>query len=169
MTYTAWSVVFGEQPSAAKWNQLGENDAGFRDGTNISDGVITPAHRSGGFYGVAHDFSTGTGTKTITGVPFAPKALIVLGHGAGSGTTYTNTDGYAVDGSPIVQGAKPGAASTAAAFSTSSETAAFYSRTPAADQFIGAVTDFTSDGIEVNVTTNAGTAGYTKFHILFLG
>lgn len=29
MAYTAWSVVFGEQPSAAKWNQLGANDALF--------------------------------------------------------------------------------------------------------------------------------------------
>lgn len=27
--YTAWSVVFGEQPSAAKWNLLGANDAFF--------------------------------------------------------------------------------------------------------------------------------------------
>jgi hypothetical protein len=38
--YTAWSVVFGEQPTAAKWNQLGENDAGFKDGTNIDAGAI---------------------------------------------------------------------------------------------------------------------------------
>lgn len=44
MPYTAWSVIFGEQPSAAKWNQLGENDAGFKDGTNIDEGVILPAH-----------------------------------------------------------------------------------------------------------------------------
>ena len=29
MAYTAWSVVFGEQPSAAKWNILGTNDATF--------------------------------------------------------------------------------------------------------------------------------------------
>lgn len=29
MAYTAWSVVFGEQPSASKWNQLGSNDAFF--------------------------------------------------------------------------------------------------------------------------------------------
>lgn len=29
MVYTAWSVVFGEQPSASKWNQLGTNDAHF--------------------------------------------------------------------------------------------------------------------------------------------
>lgn len=29
MAYTAFSVVFGEQPSAAKWNTLGSNDAHF--------------------------------------------------------------------------------------------------------------------------------------------
>lgn len=29
MAYVAWSVSFGEQPSAAKWNILGTNDAYF--------------------------------------------------------------------------------------------------------------------------------------------
>ncbi len=29
MAYSSWSVVFGEQPSAAKWNILGTNDAHF--------------------------------------------------------------------------------------------------------------------------------------------
>lgn len=29
MAYASWSVVFGEQPSAAKWNILGTNDAHF--------------------------------------------------------------------------------------------------------------------------------------------
>jgi hypothetical protein len=28
-SYTSWSVVFGEQPSAAKWNILGTNDSYF--------------------------------------------------------------------------------------------------------------------------------------------
>ncbi len=37
MTYTAWSVSFGEQPSAAKWNILGTNDASFNDGTGIAN------------------------------------------------------------------------------------------------------------------------------------
>lgn len=37
MTYAAWSVVFGEQPSAAKWNVLGSNDASFNDGTGIAN------------------------------------------------------------------------------------------------------------------------------------
>lgn len=44
MAYTAWSVVYGEQPTAAKWNQLGTNDAGFKDGTNIDAGAITNNH-----------------------------------------------------------------------------------------------------------------------------
>lgn len=44
MAYTAWSVVFGEQPTAAKWNQLGANDAGFKDGTNIDNLAILDRH-----------------------------------------------------------------------------------------------------------------------------
>lgn len=37
MAYASWSVVFGEQPSAAKWNILGTNDAAFNDGTGIAN------------------------------------------------------------------------------------------------------------------------------------
>ena len=48
MAYTACSVVYGEQPTAAKWNQLGANDAGFRDGTNIDTGVIGTSHLAAG-------------------------------------------------------------------------------------------------------------------------
>lgn len=45
MAYTAWSVVYGEQPTAAKWNQLGANDAGFRDGTNFAlNNNVIPAN-----------------------------------------------------------------------------------------------------------------------------
>ncbi len=35
MAYQAWSVIAGEQPTAAKWNILGTNDASFNDGTGI--------------------------------------------------------------------------------------------------------------------------------------
>jgi hypothetical protein len=37
MAYASWSVVFGEQPSAAKWNILGTNDASFNNGTGIAN------------------------------------------------------------------------------------------------------------------------------------
>jgi hypothetical protein len=36
VAYQAFSVAYGEQPSAAKWNILGTNDASFNDGTGIS-------------------------------------------------------------------------------------------------------------------------------------
>jgi hypothetical protein len=44
MAYQLWSVVFGEQPSASKWNILGTNDAGFNDGTAIADDAILARH-----------------------------------------------------------------------------------------------------------------------------
>ena len=40
MAYASWSVVFGEQPSAAKWNILGTNDASFNDGTGLNSGAV---------------------------------------------------------------------------------------------------------------------------------
>lgn len=40
MAYASWSVVFGEQPSAAKWNILGTNDASFNDGTGLNNGSV---------------------------------------------------------------------------------------------------------------------------------
>lgn len=43
MAYAAWSVVAGEQPTAAKWNILGTNDASFNDGTGIGTGAIVTA------------------------------------------------------------------------------------------------------------------------------
>ena len=37
MSYNVFSVIAGEQPSATKWNFLGSNDAGFKDGSNLND------------------------------------------------------------------------------------------------------------------------------------
>lgn len=85
MSYQSWSVVFSEQPSAAKWNILGTNDASFNDGTGIADSAITPVKRSGGFY-VGTFTPSSTGTLAVTGVGFTPSALIVGRQGA-SGTS----------------------------------------------------------------------------------
>lgn len=52
MAYSSWSVVLNEQPSAAKWNILGTNDASFNDGTGIAASAITP-----------EKLLTGTGTS----------------------------------------------------------------------------------------------------------
>lgn len=44
MPYASWSVVFGEQPSAAKWNILGTNDAYFNTqvGDDFGSGTTSP-------------------------------------------------------------------------------------------------------------------------------
>lgn len=45
MAYASWSVVFGEQPSATKWNILGTNDADFN--TKLArSGMLVQAAKS---------------------------------------------------------------------------------------------------------------------------
>jgi hypothetical protein len=44
MAYVAWSVIFGEVPSASKWNLLGANDAAFNSGGGVlGSGLATDA------------------------------------------------------------------------------------------------------------------------------
>lgn len=49
MAYASWSVVFGEQPTASKWNILGTNDAHFYSflGDNTAWQTYTPSITSG--------------------------------------------------------------------------------------------------------------------------
>lgn len=73
MAYTAWSVVFGEQPTAAKWNQLGANDAGFKDGTNIDPAAINYNHLS---QDTSWDWSNWTPTITV-GSPLTISSVVI--------------------------------------------------------------------------------------------
>lgn len=89
MAYTAWSVVFGEQPTAAKWNQLGTNDAGFKDGTNFDNDIIKSKHMdwaatgggdNGGIWWEElgrHTLASGADVMTVSGFA-ARKYLLVL-------------------------------------------------------------------------------------------
>lgn len=70
MSYTAWSVVFGEQPTAAKWNQLGSNDAGLKDGTSIDDGAILQRHLGSGIPVKVSSYRTGAVATGTTTMPF---------------------------------------------------------------------------------------------------
>lgn len=94
MAYQSWSVVFGEQPSAAKWNILGTNDASFNDGTGIASlatnvtAISNPykfsAYRgavwttSSGSYGLVtfdtENYDSNTNFDTATGKYTAPVA-----------------------------------------------------------------------------------------------
>lgn len=68
MSYTSWSVVFGEQPSAAKWNILGANDASFNDGSGLGDATITPAKWTNPYCFRAYDSA---GTSLVDGAATA--------------------------------------------------------------------------------------------------
>lgn len=74
MAYASWSVVFGEQPSAAKWNILGTNDASFNDGTGIGTNAIAAASLATsaiklGYTATTSNFVTSSATPVqITGL-----------------------------------------------------------------------------------------------------
>lgn len=66
MAYVAWSVVFGEQPTASKWNILGTNDASFNDGTGVANLAwdvtsVSNPYKFRAYLGTAQ--SPGTNTK----------------------------------------------------------------------------------------------------------
>lgn len=94
MAYSSWSVVFSEQPSAAKWNILGTNDASFNDGTgifglyknlltvdsnpykfgvyraaafNVGNGTLAKITMDTELYDTNNNFATGTYTTPVAG------------------------------------------------------------------------------------------------------
>ena len=79
MAYQSWSVVFSEQPSTAKWNILGTNDASFNDGTGIGTGAILPSSLSS------------TSIKGATGINVSPLTSTSATDVAGSSVTFTTT------------------------------------------------------------------------------
>jgi hypothetical protein len=48
MAFQSMSFSAGETPTAAKWNQLNDNDDALRDGTGIANGAITEDHLADG-------------------------------------------------------------------------------------------------------------------------
>lgn len=96
MAYASWSVVFGEQPSAAKWNILGTNDASFHDATGIDVDVLHWSqhlyglirNRQGGTTGDATWATTGTSNTATDAKDLFMQAGATVGN-AGSDVTVT--------------------------------------------------------------------------------
>lgn len=107
MPYSSWSVVFGEQPSAAKWNILGSNDAHFNDligkvgndtvlnnipyqantTNSVRDSVLIQ-HGYGVMAGTTSDSVLSETVTFPTAYDSAPVVLIAFGgDDTGSGTT----------------------------------------------------------------------------------
>lgn len=83
MAYQSWSVVYGEQPSAAKWNILGTNDAHFYSftGDNVAYQSFTPTF---------NNFTLGNGTATgfynVMGKRVNGEIYVVAGNTTAFGT-----------------------------------------------------------------------------------
>lgn len=75
--YAAWSVVADEQPTAAKWNILGSNDASFNNGNGFEDNIIVNRH---------------VANAAITSNEFKPTVIVKNGDAAARFTT--SSTGY---------------------------------------------------------------------------
>lgn len=148
------SSVFGEQPSAAKWNILGTNDAGFKDGTNIDAGAITPAKRSGGFS--AGSLNANSSPVAVSGLGYKPKR-IRFWHNYTSNVATLFLDGVSIDnGGAGIHLVFAGGTNGSDVSALSSSTDSIIVRTAAdTTDVVGKVTTFGDDGFTVTFTTTA--------------
>lgn len=99
MAYQSWSVVFGEQPSAAKWNILGSNDSHFNtlfthdiktdNNNSLASTTISEPVMKFGWEQVA-----GNGTSTVTVAVAFPGSAFSTVYSVGQsmlGTTATDS------------------------------------------------------------------------------
>jgi len=80
MAYASWSVVFGEQPSAAKWNILGTNDAYF-------DGLVGSGTAWTSWNTTWTNLTEGNGVETAKYQQFGKSVKFRLGFVLGSGSS----------------------------------------------------------------------------------
>lgn len=117
----------------------------------------------------------GTSSSSVTGCPFAPKAVLAINGQSSASAIYSNI-GYALlsaaDGTTIIQGSNAGAMSdaTGGAGSLDSTSAAFTkSSTAGAADYRALVSAFTSDGFSYTVTQSSATSADRTFHLIFIG
>lgn len=117
MAYASWSVVFGEQPSAAKWNILGTNDASFNDGTGIGNATIGPSKLATGAAtatvatnqtetNTSYDDMATAGPEVTVTIGANGLALVIVYASAQNDTTNASTHmGFAISGASTVAAA----------------------------------------------------------------
>lgn len=83
MAYQSWSVSFGEQPSAAKWNILGTNDAAFNNGSGIptANMAVTDVAASQTTTSTSY---TGLSTAQAVTITVGSQGKVLVGWGARS-------------------------------------------------------------------------------------
>lgn len=160
MGYVAWSVVFGEQPSAAKWNILGQNDAAF----NADKGVTSEGLQSTcAFLARRTTDQAGIVTGTPTKIQFATEVMD-RGNDFDAVTNYAfvapYTGDYHVEAAVHIDA--PGTGGQSIAIMNGATAIAFkFDYSPAAANDNSSVVSITTslsagDSITVNATHNAG-------------
>ncbi len=100
--YAAWSVIAGEQPTAAKWNILGTNDASFNTGNGFNDNIIVTRHiadsqvtgaKIASYRGKRQNDTTNT-DETAAIIQYGWGAVVMGGSGAIADETVTFPQAY---------------------------------------------------------------------------
>lgn len=141
------------------------------DGSTITSVVDlrTRPPASGGFYLVNQSFSSsGTGSVSITGVPFRPKGIMVFLRPQATANVapwqFSATDGTTFANTGITSG------TTSVSNGSTTDSRLIYTINSAGTaQLVATLTSINDDGITLNITTNTGVATYTTFTFIFYG
>ena len=136
---------------------------GAVDTLQIADQAVTPEKRSGGFYVGSHTFTSGTGSKSITGFGFKPKmvkaelrAISSVGFHASSGTAVEGMSSQATAGPAGSSGGR-----------TSRSGVLLLGVSDSTTVYQGDVISWDEDGITVNITQDG--SGYRDWIITAWG
>lgn len=126
MAYASWSVTFGEQPSAAKWNILGTNDSAFNDGTGLPSNGASSNLLATGESATSTSYTGLATAQTVTvTVGATGKLLVIIGAGivgTGGNQSYVS---FALSGANTLASADKNGVST----NTTTVDASQYDRT----------------------------------------
>lgn len=182
MSYTALSFAPNEILTSGKMNQVAANDEALKDATAIDDdailerhiaaGAISPALRSGGFKAYRHSWGTGSGSESLTGVGFKPKALIVLARDRSSGSEALSVWGVAAEDDGVITqsgGYMYNISSQNKSYSIENTSSAFIAGSSSSADFEAAVTSFDADGITINISNASSSGQMNTFSFILLG
>lgn len=158
---------------ASQLNDIVENIESVADGTGIGDGAVKSSNIDFATFNqpkvIQHNFGSGTGTRTVTGVGYRPSAVIAVAQ-QNNITTHAFSSIVFYDGSTAA-GARNGSRvlATVGAFTrlggqlVSSDFSSGNENT----MFIATINGFTDDGLEVGVSTNNHVSGQTWMFLFF--
>ena len=161
MAYVATNFVFGEQPSAAKWNQLTANDAAFNNGTGIpsansSSATVTTLEATASTSYT--DLSTTGPSVTVT---VGSTGMVIIGIGC---YTISNTSGAINFYSFVASGANTISAGTSP-YNVQYQSFAINAFNESGCSWLITGLNAGSTTFKMQYKTNSGTSNFSNRHI----